>query len=254
MNYSKHIVTFLDVLGFKNLIENRFAGDPTRVLKIINEVRETNDICNKYKTSGGLDKEIKSHAFSDSIVRRIRIEGKSQEHVMRTLDWELFQLALMQISLLEEGVFIRGCINVGPMYARRDVFFGPAFNEAYRQEDDVAVNPIIVIAPDLVDLITSYPHYQSYELLSTIGNPNMKYNHSYTYINYLYLMKTLNLLNGNKQIEDFIVSHRDRIQAEMLKNAENVKVLMKYLWLKELHNHYVKQMEPFVNRDDLLIR
>jgi len=253
VKYSKYIVTFIDVMGFKDLVEKRYAADSSPVRSIIDALRETNAICGKYRTPGGLDVKIKSHAFSDSIVRRIRVEEKSQEYIMRTLDWELFQLALMQISLLEDGVFIRGCMNIGPMYARQEVFFGEAFNEAYRIESKEAVNPVIVLSQSVVDCITTYPHYQGYELLSTFGNPNMKYNHSYTYLNYLYLIKTLNLLTDRIQIEKFIVSHRDRVQDEISRNLDNVQVLMKYLWLKELHNHYVKQMEPFADRADLLI-
>lgn len=254
MEYSKYIVTFIDVMGFKNLVEKRFEGDPKPIQKILKTISETNSICNKRFTSGGLKKEVKTHIFSDSIIRRIRIENKPDKFIVESLDLELFQLALMQIALLDEGVFIRGCINIGPMYARQDVFFGPAFHEAYKFESKEAVNPIIVLAPSVVDLITSFPHYRGHEIPSVIDSPDMKYNHSHTYLNYLYLIKSHLILSDKKQVEEFFINHRDRVKDEISRNADNVQVLMKYLWLKELHNHYVPQMKPFANRDDLLIK
>lgn len=128
--YKEYIVTFIDILGFKNLIEKRYKGNAAPIYDVIKEIGETNKVCDKIITSCGMEKKVKYHAFSDSIVRRICIERKSDEHVMKTLSLEIFQLALLQTYLIEQGIFIRGCVNLGPLYARDRILFGEAFNKA----------------------------------------------------------------------------------------------------------------------------
>lgn len=253
LNYKEYIVTFIDILGFKNLIEKRYKGNAAPIYGVIKEIGETNKVCSKLITTERLEKNLEYNAFSDSIVRRICIEGKQVEYIMQALSSEIYQLALLQAYLIEQGIFIRGCVNLGPLYARDRIFFGEAFNKAYKYETKVAVYPLIVLPYKLVKYILSHPQHRGDDILHLFGNPEMKHNHSHYYINYLYMMETmsLNYYEKPEDIAAFMAVHKRFIEHEIEQNEDDIKVLMKYLWLKEYHNHYVPRLAEATGRRDL---
>jgi hypothetical protein len=252
--YSEYIVTFIDIMGFKHLVETRYEGNAAPIVEIIESFVSTNTVCGRIITSGGFEKEVKSHFFSDSIVRRIRVGDKSDEHIMRTLNFEILQLALLQIYLIEQGVFIRGCINMGQMYGSKDSFFGKAFNDAYYYESSVAHNPLIVLSNEVFEFITTKQSQSSLEVLSLFANPEMHYNHGQPYISYLRMLVTSTLGMSPDQSVAFMRAHKKYIEEELSLHQSNVPVFMKYLWLKEYHNHYVLQLPAFTDRNKLVIQ
>jgi len=232
-------------MGFRNFIEKQYQGNPNPIHKILDFFTEVNAICSQRITCGELEKKVVSHYFSDCIVRRIYLNKKPSDYVLQSIEFEITLLAYFQMELIKKGVFVRGSINKGQLFARKDKFFGPAFNEAYDCENSMTVYPIISISSSLHKYLSEQKSLSRYFTLSQYNGDSGfdSYNHGLSYINYLFLLQTKSLYQKVEERDDFMMKHKDSIEKEINKNKDNPNVLMKYLWLKKYHNHYVKSME-----------
>src|SRR4029077_13762190 len=70
----------------------------------------------------------------------------------RIVDWEIYYLSEMQLSMALDGILIRGAICVGDLFAESEesIVFGPALVKAYRLESEYAIYPRIVIDRDVI--------------------------------------------------------------------------------------------------------
>jgi hypothetical protein len=140
--YSPYIVTFLDILGFRELLRTKSADEIDRIIKLTR--RHAADEKGEQKEIG-----LQTVAFSDSIIR-LRSASESSG-----LFYELLDLLHAQAGLLAYGVLVRGGIALGDVYRDGDRVFGPGFVEAYELESKVAVYPRIVVAPNLLNALAA---------------------------------------------------------------------------------------------------
>lgn len=131
--YTKSIVTFIDILGFRQLVGSRSAS----------EIADIVDVFQKF--SGDPDGDdplgLKVVSFSDSV---IRVRPAS---VTSGLWYELLGLLHAQGELIAKGVLVRGGVAFGDVLLDGTRVFGPAFIEAYDMESQFAVHPRIAVAP-----------------------------------------------------------------------------------------------------------
>ncbi len=148
-NYDETLVSYVDVLGFAELLKERVPEDVARLLNTMKDNFATGGRVHRTR-----DDEIvpifKFFNFSDLIVRTTRIEPGAD--VGEIIDWELYYLSEIQLFLALEGIVIRGSVCVGPLFAdsQESIIFGPALVRAYILEREYAVYPRIVIDPDLI--------------------------------------------------------------------------------------------------------
>lgn len=128
--YEQRAVLFLDVLGFKRLINERREDLIEDVLAI---------------TTGPFQSNFEVTAFSDNMV---------VSTVLRR-GYELSELiglaSSLSLLLLHKGVMSRGGIAVGEIKHSGNIVYGPALVKAYQLESQVANYPRIVIARDAVE-------------------------------------------------------------------------------------------------------
>jgi hypothetical protein len=139
-NYEEYIVTFLDILGFRDLITTRSAEEVDQIIKLTR--RHAADEKGEQKELG-----LRTVAFSDSVIRMRKASETSG------LFFELMDLLHAQAGLLGYGVLVRGGIALGKVFQEEDRIFGPGFVEAYELESKVAVYPRIVVAPTLLNAL-----------------------------------------------------------------------------------------------------
>lgn len=143
--YSERYIAFLDVLGFRSLIEQTVAGDQSTQRTIISGiVRALRRARKDLKEHGCFD--VSFTQFSDSFVISI---PKASDNLA---SFAGFVLALFSVTetFIEEGMLIRGGITCGSLVHTRKYLFGPAMNRAYYLESKIARVPRIVIDPQLV--------------------------------------------------------------------------------------------------------
>lgn len=138
--YEKYLVTFLDILGFRELIRTRSAEEVDQIIKLTR--RHAADEKGEQQELG-----LRTVAFSDSVIRMRKASETSGLH------FELMDLLHAQAGLLSFGVLVRGGIALGEVFQEGDRIFGPGFVEAYELESKVAVYPRIVVAPKVLDAL-----------------------------------------------------------------------------------------------------
>jgi hypothetical protein len=127
-DYREKYVTFLDLLGFSELV-NRVGGDVLerhRVVEALKLVRDTLTQDPKI--------DLRFTYFSDCIVL-------SAERSPQAL-WSMFQsIELLTFNLLQYDIFVRGGFTAGMIHHSKDFVFGTAMTEAYRMEREPGGGP-----------------------------------------------------------------------------------------------------------------
>ena len=144
--YEQMIVTFIDILGFKKLIDSKDPIDIKRILDAFTAFKNLSEWCHK---TGDPNKDVfNSISVSDCIIRLTRIpEGHTINDMIKC---EINVLAHIQLNLLaEHQILFRGGLTFGDVYFSYDTrltsFFGPAYLRALDIESKFASYPRVVI-------------------------------------------------------------------------------------------------------------
>lgn len=149
VKYREAIVTFIDILGFKNMLSNFDANGIYDVLNQFHLQHNKNSLSN-HTTAYKKNYETEVYAFSDSVVR---IKYTDYEDMwLNTATDEVITLAVMQFELLKRGILIRGGCTKGMIFsdAPSKILFGPALAEAYKIESELSVYPRIVVSESVL--------------------------------------------------------------------------------------------------------
>jgi hypothetical protein len=240
--YRKAVVTFLDVLGFKHLVETRSPEDILKILKAV-----------KRFTAGDQDpredKEFNAFTtmFSDCVVRVRPIDTAANKRFPIGIPYyEIVDLLHAQCELINLGILVRGAVTFGDIYFDAESVFGPALVDAYNLESKLALYPRIVISSDLLmgirenDLMRSKAHSVAEEfqyingLISCDGG-------SVNYIDYIRAIHPE--LDESSLSLDFLLKHQRLVCDGILnfKNAAHVR--KKYEWMGEYHNQFIDSID-----------
>ena len=149
IQYREAIVTFIDILGFKNMLSNLDANGIYEVLNQFHLQHNKNSLSN-HTTEHEKTYETEVYFFSDSVVR---IKYTDYEDMwLNTASDEVITLAVMQFELFKRGILIRGGCTKGMIYSNTssNILFGPALAEAYKIESEFSVYPRIVVSESVL--------------------------------------------------------------------------------------------------------
>ena len=234
--YKEYYIAFIDVLGFKQMVQEKTCKEIVDIYHSINSMR----ILQKTAEKNGeritvpliSSEEINIKVMSDSVCIYIRAD----------IPESLFELIFICIDFqsrmieLDPPILLRGAITKGELYSAGDILFGPGFVNAYLMEEYNANVPRIIINKDIIDeynnlfpenslpnniLNRDYDAFYYVEYISAYGMTNRekigKYTELYNYIEkilssttndsirnkYLYLeSKLLPLMNESHEILD----------------------------------------------------
>lgn len=207
IEYSTRLLAFIDILGFKKLIEVNEA-------KIIAQVLQEMQIDlteSKNKIEFGFSETFELAFFSDSIV--ISCENSNASgFIDAILD--------LQIRLMRKGIFIRGCITKGDLYHKGNFIFGQGIIDAYEEESKIAKYPRIILGD------------------------NYKYGGTYFCKDYdgILFLDPFRRMNDRKCNDDSFDMHKaieeinGHIDVNLKKNNQPRDVIMKYSWLQQIIN------------------
>ncbi len=140
--YEHALVSFVDILGFRNLISTASVDQILDVLA----GKERLSLDRQYPKIH----DTTTFTFSDLIVNVTLFDSDWPLYIvfeqMRTLGFRQFCLCL-------GGIFVRGGVTVGDIYIKDRTIFGPALVKAYELENTTAKWPIVAIDPELVQWI-----------------------------------------------------------------------------------------------------
>lgn len=180
--YEERLVAFLDILGFKGLIEHTVTDTSTfekvhgalsaieahhrgkhesithTIASFSKHLDESKpDVKNIFDLWRSTDTRI---VFSDSIV----ISHPLTIIMLDAVPSLLREVANLALTLLGLGIMVRGGIALGPLYHKDSVVFGPAMIDAYELESRYALYPRILISDAIAEWILSLHMPEPWEI------------------------------------------------------------------------------------------
>lgn len=215
IKYKPYYVAFLDILGFKNIVN---SNDAFYIHNIFNKIRLAKKLVKKDR-GGKITEETKFYFFSDSIVCAIPV---SEENALSSL---ASNCLLIQHALWSEigPIWLRGAIVKGDLYCGNNEVFGPGLNEAYKLEEKLAVYPRIIMTKstfekgleessqkDCMDFVVDTP--DGLKMIDTLAYP------------FVFDLEIIKLQIVNT-----------------LKSETDPRIRDKYLWIRDYFNSFVRR-------------
>jgi hypothetical protein len=256
----KHIVAFLDILGFKSHIKNYLNPNKDEDREILNKIKFAFEeaLNSKYAPIleyAGLNLHYKQ--FSDCTCLSIP-DFRSNPEVEAIIHCNfIFLLREFYFSMLKFDVYIRGGLSVGFHYEDDNMIFSEGLIKAYELESK-SVYPRIILDDELIRRFKWFwaNHKDTISLFgvdkllisdwdgSVFINP---FNLSQALENMVLAghTKKPSVYDESKDLKTNLVEIDYKAQMRVLKNLENKieelrsdqiddNILMKYIWLKEL--------------------
>jgi len=147
VEYQKRFVAFIDILGFRDIIDRSTCEPPEIKIEDILSALNYPDPVGKGKMIIGEVGDIsnsdhKVTQFSDCIVISAEYSDKGLLNLVDHIERIAF-------NLLKLGFFCRGGISSGSLYHDSNIVFGPAMIEAYDLEHDKANCPRVILSKDV---------------------------------------------------------------------------------------------------------
>lgn len=254
--YNLSIVTFVDILGFRDLV---LKSDPERIIKILNLIESLSGIKDEKH-----DYSPVVLCFSDSIIRVRQVDSPAnKEYPIGILFHELLNLLHIQGELVHFGVLIRGGVTIGQVSASGNKIFGPAFIEAYEIESNYAQYPRVSLSPkvlrsiDACKLLICEGHSCDEEKthikkILRLGEDGI------WFIDYLYAFE--NEVDEPELYYHFLVKHKNNILRFAHHSDDSISSKgIKYTWLAQYQNQRIQDLPEKwfdhydVKREDLMI-
>lgn len=228
IKYENRYVLFLDILGFKKLIQDTEtdltqdkANDLYSALSIIQGFKIGEAIIPRNVTQ-----------FSDSIVISFNDDNKLE--LIHLFD----EIIGLLMEMIGRGIVFRGAISYGKFFHDNKILFGPALVDAYEAETNAAIYPRVILDKSIIRI---------FKETKTINNPfPLNYIDQFLkvdfddrcYIDYFEypFTKAENL----KEYIDYMEKLRMLIHTEN-GNAKTADIKIKYGWMKNKFNDALKK-------------
>lgn len=240
--YQKAIVTFLDILGFSNLVSQ---SKPEKVKLVLDAVLSSTSPIS-INDDVEEDDQAEVISFSDSIVRVRKYETKKNlEHQQGLLFQELISLVHAQGELIKHSIIIRGSVSFGDIYISSGQVYGPGLISAYELESKYALYPRIIIDPQLIEEYKTNKllkaKWHSYEdEIEFVGNLVKQGDDGMWFIDYAKALERE--LDEPEMYPIFLRKHREVIIEGAKKHKKLNSILSKYIWMANYHNKLVSNI------------
>lgn len=235
--YKEYIIFFLDILGFKEIIDkNKITVD--EMLKKFDKAEYHLDYTqwiNKREKDeqSWIDNKEKNYLqVSDSIVLSFPIETPSG------LFYTILDVMRLQANFAAlHGIFLRGACTCGKLYHNGTTIFGPAMNKVVSMEK-VAKYPRVIIPNKVITACSKYSSNQFYndkDETSDIIECLKMDTDGYYYIDYISYDTFGHETDSNEEWAEYICKLKKQIEEGLYEQD----ALDKYMWLKEKYNNTI---------------
>lgn len=159
--YEERYIAFVDILGFKNLIQ-KSKNDQNLVSRLISALdvspQSSPTVLNEVGTDNPLEAELRVHTFSDFVVASTK-----PTHIgLAILTYVIWSQSVnwLSNSLLCRGAITKGHVLHRPGNGSPPMVFGPAFVEAYQLESTIADFPRVILSRPVREDWVSYSNDQ----------------------------------------------------------------------------------------------
>lgn len=216
--YTECYIAFLDLLGFKALIEDKETTCDD-IAKVFDEIDKECPVYINEEDRPLMDFSLlKKKIMSDTICLYIDSSvTNSLAGLIATCDY-----LQVRLSRFETPILLRGAIIKGKIYAEKDTTFGPGVSKAYLLEEKTAKYPRIVLTKNLIDEWETHDFYgKDYVDTYTFRDFDAFYT-----VDYLYLFYGLD--HSKKTWKNFARYVYDKLDKET-----NFSIREKYLYIEQ---------------------
>ncbi len=244
MKYEKRIVAFIDILGFKSLLNDTLDKDGNdkeeeidSVISAYNAIREIWDLdCVPQYLDVKIAETKKISIFSDCLVVSFAIEQPGGFFST------LLEIKMLIMRLISRKILCRGAVSIGKFIHTDNYLFGPALVEAYTLESKAAMYPRVILDHTVIEA----------------GAQNRNQDHDFTeekkYVQSLleqdsdgmfyidYFFKAQNELDDPEyDFPDYIENLADVIRKGLMGSSHHSKadIRVKYSWMRERFNKMI---------------
>lgn len=231
LKYQYRIVAFLDVLGFKGMlydfeqeaIENSNGNGKKLISQkatdFVNVFKEVTDLMNKF--------DCNYYLFSDNICLTV------DPHRDKALAVDiLFTISNLFSKFSQMGYFLRGGIDYGLMLDEKSIAMGVPLANAYIMESEKAIYPRVIMSDRFVEFLDNGSFGEHHQF--NIENFKRK-SSEISYVNLFY-----NVIKTDAKVA-FFEEYKQVIEENLSINASKESILIKYKWLAEEYNSFLKE-------------
>lgn len=249
MNYENRIVAFIDILGFKDLLDKTVDKDENDVEGYIDSI---NDAYRVIRNAWDLDAEISKPTVLSKLVEK---ENKKKKKVVTIFSdtivvsflqnapseifFTLIEIKWMIMNLVNRGILCRGALSFGKLIHTDKNIFGPALVEAYITESKAALYPRIIISRELIQLAGKYTanHHSPEEEVEYVNDLLKKDGDGMYYIDY-FLGAQSELDDPEYDFPEYLSKMGDFVRKGLRSRRPDVKI--KYMWMREKINEVIE--------------
>lgn len=243
MNYEDRVTVYIDILGFKDLLDQTVKKGEDQIDKIkeilsaYSSIRDVWDLDNSSKIPRN-SKKIST--FSDCLV--ISFKTSEESEIFHTL----LEIKWMIMRLISKGILVRGAITFGKLIHTEEVLFGPALVEAYILESKAALYPRVILHKDIIDLAGKAKafHHSSDMEIEYVESLLEKDSDGMYYIDYFGKAQS-ELDDPEYDFPDYVDKIGDRIRKGLMGSSSIFKsdIKVKYRWMKERYNNLIDKLQ-----------
>lgn len=245
MKYEQRIVAFLDILGFKSLLDETIDKDGNDIEEKINSVisayqaiRDVWDLDDSLGLAEYRKKDSKQVSiFSDSIVVSFNVDDPSQ------VFYTLLEIKHVIMLLLSRKILCRGAVAIGKFIHTENYLFGPALVEAYTLESKAAMYPRVILDSSVIEAGAGYsavhnrPKTEEEYVRSLLEQDS----DGMYYVDYFYKAQS-ELDDPEYDFPSYIDNLGEIIRKGLMGSSHHSKadLRVKYSWMRERYNRMVE--------------
>ena len=173
MTNKNSLVAFIDILGFRNHIDNYYSGKDTKFLQVLKTaMKDAETFAIDYSKNYLKQFKIKFtfRQFSDCICITMPLKQKLSHTNLTLLGSFVNVVRTYQLILLVNEIYVRGGVSIGGHFENSNMIFSEGIVKAYKLESQKAIYPRIILDEELLKLLQqiSKENSEDFETFSKI--------------------------------------------------------------------------------------
>jgi len=216
---SKHIVIFVDILGFKEMIKDSDKKRKKEVIEAIETLLRLDDVIRR--SSELVDNHsLRTMIMSDSITCSLPFISTENDPQLAMM---LKGICTFQCFLLTRGILSRGGISIGNFYQDEKIMFGEALVDSYLLEEKEANYPRVIISEQDLMIIVNNSGFMKEDIINMFS----KDDDGYFFLDYLKFSQEEACNLQYEEIEKWAIKFENSYF------EVNESISGKYRWIKE---------------------